>query len=105
MYKVWYWALIDRESDGRFVASVPDLDDVAAWGPTDKEAVAHAAKLAIDHVRACQESGQPIPRPRPASEMPSSTRPKEIGRAMISVDVGRAAATASVPFKAQAAQP
>ena len=104
MYKFWYWALIDRESDGRFVATIPDLDDVAAWGPTDKEAVAHAAQLAIDHVRARQESGQPVPRPRPASEMPSSTRPWEIGRAMISVEVGRAAATADVPPKTQAAQ-
>jgi predicted RNase H-like HicB family nuclease len=104
MYKVWYWALIDRESDGRFVASIPDLDDVAAWGPTDKEAVSHVAQLAGDHVRACQESGQPIPRRRPASEMPSSTRPKEIGRAMISVDVGRAAATASLAVKTQDAQ-
>jgi predicted RNase H-like HicB family nuclease len=104
MYKFWYWALIDRESDGRFVATIPDLDDVAAWGPTDKEAVAHAAQLAIDHVRARQESGQPVPRPRPASEMPSSTRPREIGRAMISVDVGRAAANASVAAKTEAAQ-
>jgi len=103
MYKVWYWALIDRESDGRFVASIPDLQDVAAWGLTDKEAVAHVAQLASDHVRALQESGQPVPRARPASEMPSSTRPEEIGRAMISVDVGRAAANAAVPFKTQAA--
>jgi predicted RNase H-like HicB family nuclease len=103
MYKMWYWMLIDRESDGRFVASVPDLEDIAAWGPTDKEAVGHATQLARDHVRALQENGQPVPLARSASEMPSSTRPREIGRAMISVEVGRAAAPAGVPFKTEAA--
>jgi predicted RNase H-like HicB family nuclease len=101
MYKVWYWTLIDRESDGRFVACVPDLDEITAWGPTDKEAVAHVREIACDHVRTLQENGQPIPRARPASEMPSSTRSKEIGRAMISLEVGRAAATAGAPFKTQ----
>jgi hypothetical protein len=23
MYRVWYWATVDRESDGRFTASIP----------------------------------------------------------------------------------
>jgi predicted RNase H-like HicB family nuclease len=45
MYRVWYWAMIDRESDGRFIASIPDLDDLAAYGHTDKDAVAHVAEL------------------------------------------------------------
>ena len=30
MYKVWYWTLVDRDSEGRFIASIPDLADVAA---------------------------------------------------------------------------
>jgi hypothetical protein len=29
MYRVWYWATIDRENDGRFVASIPNLWDLA----------------------------------------------------------------------------
>lgn len=103
MYRVWYWAVIDRESDGRFIASIPDLEDVAAWGPSDKEAVARVAQLAVEHVQALKDSDRPVPRARPASEMPSSARPQEIGRAMISVDVGRAAAMASVQAKAHAA--
>ena len=41
MYRVWYWAMIDRESNGRFIASIPDLGDLAAHGHTDKDAVAH----------------------------------------------------------------
>ena len=30
MYRIWYWAMISRENDGRFVASIPDLGDLAA---------------------------------------------------------------------------
>jgi hypothetical protein len=41
MYRVWCWAMIDRESDGRFVASIPDLWNLAAYGNTYKDAVAH----------------------------------------------------------------
>ena len=33
-------ATVDRESDGRFIASIPDLGDLAAYGDTDKVAVA-----------------------------------------------------------------
>src|SRR5262245_4622476 len=38
MYRIWYWATIDRESDGRFIASIPDLGDLAAYGDSDKDA-------------------------------------------------------------------
>jgi predicted RNase H-like HicB family nuclease len=44
--------MIDRESDGRFIASIPDLDDMAAYGHTDKDAVAHLTELASERVRA-----------------------------------------------------
>lgn len=90
MYRVWYWALVDREHDGRFIASIPDLGDLAAYGENEKDAVAHVAKLASDHVRALVESGQPAPRARKAFEMPSAIRrSKEIGRSLIAVEVGR----------------
>jgi hypothetical protein len=49
MYRVWYWAMIDRESNGRFIASIPDLGDLAAYGKNEKDAVAHVAVLAADH--------------------------------------------------------
>jgi hypothetical protein len=35
MYRVWYWAIVDRESDGRFIASIPDLGDLAADGKNE----------------------------------------------------------------------
>jgi hypothetical protein len=52
MYRIWYWAMIDRESDGRFIASIPDLGDLAAYGEYERDAVAHVAKLAGDRLRA-----------------------------------------------------
>jgi hypothetical protein len=41
MYRIWHWATIDREYDGRFIASITDLWNLAAYGAMDKEAVAH----------------------------------------------------------------
>ena len=90
MYRVWYWAMVDRETDGRFIASIPDLGDLAAYGENEKDAVAHVAELAAGHVRAIVESGQPAPRARKAAELPSAIRSKEVGRSLIPVEVGRA---------------
>ena len=61
MYRVWYWAMIDRDSDGRVVASVPDLDDVAVSASTEKDALAHLTVLAAERVRAAVEGGQRVP--------------------------------------------
>jgi hypothetical protein len=44
MYRIWYWAMIDRENDGRFIACIPDLGDLAAYGENEKDAVAHVAE-------------------------------------------------------------
>jgi predicted RNase H-like HicB family nuclease len=93
MYRVWYWAIVDRESDGRFLARIPDLGDLAAYGENEKDAVAHLTDLAAEHVRALVEGGH-------ASEMPSTLRAKELGRAMISVQVERAAAQPGPPSSA-----
>jgi hypothetical protein len=57
MYRVWYWAMIDRESDGRFIASIPDLGDLAAYGENEKEAVVHVAALAAAHIYGQQTRG------------------------------------------------
>jgi predicted RNase H-like HicB family nuclease len=71
----------------RFIASVPDLGGLAAYGASEKEAVAHVAERASEYVRALVESGKPVPHARQPSEMPSDVQLK-IGRAMISVKVG-----------------
>ena len=92
MYRIWYWAVVGRESDGRFVASIPDLEDLAAYGSNEKDAVANVTELAAEHVRRLVASGQPLPSPRPASEVPTFSKPNKIGRAMVPVQVGRAVA-------------
>lgn len=38
---------IDRESDGRWIAEVPDLPGVMAYGKTRKRAIAMAEVLAL----------------------------------------------------------
>ena len=74
LYRIWYWAMIDRASDGRVVASVPDLDDVAASASTEKDALAHLTVLAAERVRAAVEGGQPVPGRRHFNELPSRFR-------------------------------
>jgi predicted RNase H-like HicB family nuclease len=93
MFRIWYWAAIDRETDGRFIANIPDLGDLAAYGENEKEAVAHVAELAGSHVRALVEAGQPAPHARRAAELPRAIRRTEVGRSIIPVQVGRAAAS------------
>src|SRR5262249_339484 len=99
MYRIWYWAMIDRESDGRFVASIPDLGDVAAWGETDKDAIAHVATLAAEQVRTLVQRGEQVPQQSHFSELPSHIRSREIGRAIIPVEVTRAQAWPTPPFR------
>jgi predicted RNase H-like HicB family nuclease len=99
MYRVWYWAMIYRESDGRFVASIPDHDDLAAHGHTEKDAVARVTKLAGQRVRSVVEDGQPVPPRRQSSEMPSQIRrSKEVGRAIIPLEVRRREAWPTRPI-------
>ena len=38
---------VDRETDRRFMAEVPDLPGVLAYGVTEQEAVAHVQALAL----------------------------------------------------------
>ena len=75
---IWYWAILVRERDG-FIARIPDLGDLAAYGAVEKDAVAHVAKRAGEHVRALEESGQPVPRPRQALKCPPLFKPKSAG--------------------------
>jgi predicted RNase H-like HicB family nuclease len=98
MYRVWYWATIDREYDGRFIASIPDLWDLAAYGDTDKDAVAHVTELASERVRAALDDGQQVPLRRQSSELPTHIRSKEVGRAIIPVEIGRREAWPTPPY-------
>ena len=49
---------VDREADGRFIAEVPDLPGVLAYGVTEQEAVAWAQALALRVLADRLENGE-----------------------------------------------
>ena len=52
---------IDQETDGRFIAAIPDLPGVLAYGATHDEAVARAQALALRVLADRLENGEPAP--------------------------------------------
>lgn len=54
---------IEREEDGRILASVPDLPGVMAYGATADEAVRKAKTTALQVLADMIESGEEVPEP------------------------------------------
>ena len=54
---------IEREEDGRVLASVPDLPGVMAYGATDEEAVRKVKSIALQVLADMIESGEEVPEP------------------------------------------
>ncbi|HYD51096.1 MAG TPA: hypothetical protein VEA99_00660 [Gemmatimonadaceae bacterium] len=52
---------LDREEDGRYIAAVPDLPGVLAYGATEAEATARAQALALRVLADRLEHGEPAP--------------------------------------------
>jgi predicted RNase H-like HicB family nuclease len=52
---------IEREEDGRFIAEVPDLPGVLAYGETREQAVVRAQALALRVLADRLEHGEPAP--------------------------------------------
>lgn len=52
---------VEREGDGRYIAEVPDLPGVLAYGDTTEEAVARAQALALRVLADRLENGEPAP--------------------------------------------
>jgi predicted RNase H-like HicB family nuclease len=52
---------IEREDDGRFLAEVPDLPGVLAYGETREQAVARAQALALRVLADRPEHGEAAP--------------------------------------------
>ena len=50
---------LDREEDGRYIAEVPDLPGVLAYGATEQEATARAQALALRVLADRLEHGEP----------------------------------------------
>jgi predicted RNase H-like HicB family nuclease len=54
---------VEREEDGRILASVPDLPGVMAYGITEAEAVRKVKAVALQVLADMIESGEAVPEP------------------------------------------
>ncbi|HWE05136.1 MAG TPA: type II toxin-antitoxin system HicB family antitoxin [Rhizomicrobium sp.] len=52
---------VDRESDGRWIAEVPALPGVLAYGATEEEARARTEALALRVIADRLDHGEPVP--------------------------------------------
>jgi predicted RNase H-like HicB family nuclease len=52
---------VEREADGRWIAEVPELSGVLAYGETREAAVAKAEALALRVLADRLEHGEPVP--------------------------------------------
>jgi predicted RNase H-like HicB family nuclease len=54
---------VELEDDGRFLASVPDLPGVMAYGDTESTAIRKAKSIALQVLADMIESGEDVPDP------------------------------------------
>ena len=54
---------MEREEDGRFLASVPELPGVMAYGDTEDSALRKAKAIALQVLADMVESGEELPQP------------------------------------------
>jgi predicted RNase H-like HicB family nuclease len=54
---------VEREEDGRFLASVPELPGVMAYGDTEESAIRRAKAIALQVLADMIESGEELPQP------------------------------------------
>ena len=52
------------ESDGGYIADIPDLVSCSAFGTTAEEALAEVEKAKAAWLAAAQQAGKPIPEPK-----------------------------------------
>jgi len=52
---------LEREDDGRFLASVPELPGVMAYGDTEEAALRKAKSIALQVLADMIESGEDVP--------------------------------------------
>ncbi len=52
---------VEQEEDGRWIAEVPELPGVLAYGPSREQAIANAEALAFRVLAERLESGESIP--------------------------------------------
>ena len=52
---------LDREADGRWIAEVPELPGVLAYGATEAEAVTRVKAMALVEIGDRMQHGEPLP--------------------------------------------
>ena len=52
---------LEREEDGRWIAEIPALAGVLAYGDTEAEARTHAVSLALRVIAYRIDTGEPLP--------------------------------------------
>jgi predicted RNase H-like HicB family nuclease len=52
---------VEREEDGRMLASVPELPGVMAYGTTQEEAIRKAKTIELQILADMIETGEPVP--------------------------------------------
>jgi len=62
---------IERERDGRWIAEVPELPGVMAYGRTRKQAIARAEALALRVIADRLDHGEAIPEIRELFAVPA----------------------------------
>lgn len=80
-----YYSIIERAEDGHFWAWVPDLPGVTADGATEQEVVDRLFRNVRECLRNLIVSGVPLPRSRPADELPRREGAREIRRLLFIV--------------------
>lgn len=83
----FYVAILETNSEGEFFVTVPDLPGVNAAAATRLEALELAIEFANDYVRDLVEEGHAVPPARDLAEVEHDPEMREVGRALIPVEV------------------
>jgi predicted RNase H-like HicB family nuclease len=83
----FYVAVLETNSEGEVFVFVPDLPGVTAAAATEQEALNLAIEFANDYVRDLADEGHPVPEPRRMTEIERDPDVRELGRALIPVEI------------------
>jgi len=78
-----YYSMVERANDGRFVAWVPDLPGISISGETEEEVIRTLSQTIRQCVRDMIVDGRPVPKARPADELPRSAPGRRLHRLLL----------------------
>jgi len=78
-----YYSVVERTSDGRFVAWVPDLPGISISGETEQDVIRALSQTIRQCVRDMIIDGKPVPRARSADDMPRGTPGRRLHRLLL----------------------